>query len=46
MDKSLSNHDQPRAVSRYGDKNYESATMLMTVLYGLKGTPFIYQGEN
>src|SRR5690554_884334 len=42
-----SNHDQPRAVSRYGDENYnyESATMLMTVLYGLKGTPFIYQGE-
>lgn len=43
-----SNHDQPRAVSRYGDDNkywYESATMLFTILYGMKGTSFVYQGE-
>jgi len=41
------NHDQPRAVSRYGDEAYrfESATMLATVLYGMQGTPFVYQGE-
>ncbi|VEU81207.1 alpha-glucosidase [Haploplasma axanthum] len=43
-----SNHDQPRAVSRYGnDTKYhnESAKMLFTVLYSLKGTAFVYQGE-
>lgn len=42
------NHDLPRAVSRYGDvagHHRESATMLATVLHLLKGTPFIYQGE-
>ncbi len=44
----LMNHDQPRAVSRFGnDKEYrvESAKMLATFLLTLKGTPFIYQGE-
>lgn len=44
-----SNHDQPRAVSRYGNdlKPYrkKSAQMLFTVLYSMKGTPFVYQGE-
>lgn len=43
-----SNHDLPRIVSRFGDdKKYrvESAKMLATLLYGMKGTPFIYQGE-
>ena len=42
------NHDQPRVVSRYGnDEKYhkESAKMLATAMYLLKGTPFIYQGE-
>jgi len=42
------NHDLPRAVSKYGDvKGYpvESAKMLGTVMHLLKGTPFIYQGE-
>jgi len=42
------NHDLPRAVSKYGDvKGFpvESAKMLATVLHLLKGTPFIYQGE-
>lgn len=42
------NHDLPRIVSRWGnDKKYrvESAKMLATVLHGMKGTPYIYQGE-
>ena len=42
------NHDQPRIVSRFGDdKNYpkESAKMLATTLHLLRGTPYIYQGE-
>lgn len=42
------NHDQPRAVSRFGDdKKYlkESAKMLATMMYMLQGTPYIYQGE-
>ncbi len=42
------NHDQPRIVSRFGDdKEYrvESAKMLATLLHGMKGTPYIYQGE-
>ncbi|MBD5561059.1 MAG: alpha-glucosidase [Clostridia bacterium] len=44
----LDNHDQPRIVSRWGnDGQYrtESAKMLATMLYGMKGTPYIYQGE-
>ncbi|MEH7222274.1 alpha-glucosidase [Bacillus sp. JJ1566] len=44
----LNNHDQPRMVSRFGDdKNYrvESAKMLATFLHMLKGTPYVYQGE-
>ncbi len=42
------NHDLPRIVSRYGnDTTYrvESAKMLAMLLHGMKGTPFIYQGE-
>ena len=42
------NHDQPRSVSRYGDDGryrYESATALATILLTLRGTPFIYQGQ-
>ena len=42
------NHDLPRAVSKYGDATgypVESAKMLATVLHLMKGTPFIYQGE-
>ncbi len=43
----LSNHDQPRVVSRYGSEHYRkaSAKMLATILYGMQGTPYIYQGE-
>lgn len=44
-----SNHDQPRAVSRFGDDHPDwwrrSATALATVLHGMRGTPFVYQGE-
>lgn len=42
------NHDQPRIVSRFGDDGKyrnESAKMLATVMHMLKGTPYIYQGE-
>lgn len=42
------NHDLPRIVSRWGnDKEYrvESAKMLATVLHGMQGTPYIYEGE-
>lgn len=44
----LSNHDQPRPVSRFGDDGrYRvlSAKMLATWLHGMQGTPYIYQGE-
>lgn len=44
----LSNHDQPRPVSRFGDDTRhrsESAKMLGTFLHLLQGTPYIYQGE-
>jgi oligo-1,6-glucosidase len=44
----LSNHDQPRAVSRFGDDGryrVESAKLLATFLHMLQGTPYIYQGE-
>ena len=43
-----SNHDQPRAVSRFGDEGeYRelSAKMLGTCLHMMRGTPYIYQGE-
>lgn len=42
------NHDQPRIVSRLGDeKEYwkKSAKMLGTFIHMLRGTPYIYQGE-
>lgn len=42
------NHDMPRVVSRWGnDGKYrvESAKMLATLLHGMQGTPYIYQGE-
>lgn len=43
------NHDQPRVVSRFGDDDpaywAASAKALATVLHGMRGTPFIYQGE-
>lgn len=43
------NHDQPRAVSRFGNDSEKyretSARMLATCLHFMKGTPYIYQGE-
>jgi oligo-1,6-glucosidase len=43
------NHDQPRVVSRFGDDDPDywaaSAKALATVLHGMRGTPFVYQGE-
>ena len=44
----FNNHDLPRIVSRWGnDGRYrvESAKMLATMLHGMEGTPYIYQGE-
>jgi oligo-1,6-glucosidase len=44
----LSNHDQPRSVSRFADDGryrIESAKMLATFLHFQQGTPYIYQGE-
>lgn len=42
------NHDQPRVVSRFGNDNQyrnKSANMLATTIHCLRGTPYIYQGE-
>ncbi|MCW6680314.1 alpha,alpha-phosphotrehalase [Aerococcaceae bacterium NML130460] len=42
------NHDQPRANSRFGDVvnyPYETQTMLAQTIHLLRGTPYIYQGE-
>ena len=42
------NHDQPRAVSRFGDEGRywkESAKMLGTATHMMRGTPYISQGE-
>jgi len=43
----LGNHDQPRIVSRFGSEAYrgKSAKLLATFLCTLRGTPFIYQGD-
>ncbi len=43
-----SNHDQPRILSRWGNvRDYptESSKMLAILLHMMRGTPFIYQGE-
>ena len=43
------NHDQPRAVSRYGDDDPAwraiSAKTLASILHLHRGTPYVYQGE-
>ena len=43
----LSNHDMPRVASRFdeGGQGAARARALLLVLYALRGTPFIYQGE-
>lgn len=44
-----SNHDQPRCVSKFGNDSEEfrsvSAKMLGTCIHMMKGTPYVYQGE-
>lgn len=42
------NHDRGRIISRWGNDEeyrYESATAFATILHGMQGTPFVYQGE-
>lgn len=42
------NHDQPRIVSRFGNEaeyHKESAKMLASTIHMMRGTPYIYQGE-
>lgn len=44
----LENHDQPRIVSHYGDEGrywQRSAKLLATLLFTLRGTPYVYQGQ-
>ena len=44
----MNNHDLPRIVSRWGNDGayrVESAKMLATMLHGMQGTPYIFQGE-
>ncbi len=44
----FNNHDQPRAISRFTDDinyHYESATLIGTLTHMMRGTPYIYQGE-
>ena len=45
----IENHDQPRAVNKFfpkkEDQTYEAATMLAGMYFFLRGTPFIYQGQ-
>ncbi len=44
----MNNHDQPRALSRFGDDinyHYELATSLATLTHLMRGTPYVYQGE-
>lgn len=42
------NHDQPRTISRFGDEQkyfLESGKMLAAMIHLMRGTPYIYQGE-
>ena len=44
----IENHDQGRCISRFANDRelrYESATMFATMLYAMRGVPFIYQGQ-
>lgn len=44
----FNNHDQPRAISRFTDDinyHYESSTLIGTLTNMMRGTPYIYQGE-
>lgn len=39
------NHDLPRIVSRWGDESPQAAMMFAICLHLLRGTPYVYQGE-
>ena len=39
------NHDQPRVASRWGDGSPAGAKCLATALHLMRGTPYVYQGE-
>lgn len=42
------NHDQPRVVSRFGNEEKywkESAKMLASIIHFMRGTPYVFQGE-
>ena len=44
----IGNHDQPRAVDRFGDTgryHKQSAKMIAAAMYFLQGTPYIFQGD-
>jgi alpha-glucosidase len=43
----LSNHDHPRVATRYDDAGLgpARARAVLLMLYALRGTPFVYQGE-
>lgn len=44
----IENHDQPRAASKYlreGQDNPEAVKMMAAMYFFLRGTPFIYQGQ-
>ena len=45
----LENHDQPRSIDKLipnpQDRNYHSITMIGGMFFNLRGTPFIYQGQ-
>lgn len=43
----LENHDQPRSIPRFGNEKYweESGKLLAALMLTLRGTPFIYQGQ-
>ncbi|QCP34235.1 Family 13 glycosyl hydrolase [Anaerostipes rhamnosivorans] len=45
----IENHDQPRAVNKFfpfkEDQTYEASTVLAGMYFFLRGTPFIYQGQ-
>jgi len=43
----LENHDQPRSIPRFGSLRYplESGKLLATLVMTLRGTPFVYQGQ-
>lgn len=44
----LENHDQPRSINKYipeADRHDQSKKMLATLFMCLRGTPFVYQGQ-